>query len=269
MPTEIPTHAVWVDGDKTRLTQMFGNVLHNAHKFTNHGGLVTISLNFDDQEQTAIIKVEDNGVGIDSNVLPYLFDVFYQEEQKLDRALGGLGLGLSLVKSLTELHKGSVKISSQGVGKGATFTFSLPTTTVATARSEDKIKAEAIAPSRILLIEDNIDAAETTCMLLERRGHSVRLAYSGAEGIKLAREFMPHIILCDIGLPGMDGYQVARTMRLDPDLQSTPMIALTGYGRDKDRQQAKEAGFDMHLTKPIDSRSIQNILNLLRKEKAA
>ena len=267
--TEIPTHAVWVDGDKTRLTQMFGNVLHNAHKFTNHGGLVTISLNFDDQEQTAIIKVEDNGVGIDSNVLPYLFDVFYQEEQKLDRALGGLGLGLSLVKSLTELHKGSVKISSQGVGKGATFTFSLPTTTVATARSEDKIKAEAIAPSRILLIEDNIDAAETTCMLLERRGHSVRLAYSGAEGIKLAREFMPHIILCDIGLPGMDGYQVARTMRLDPDLQSTPMIALTGYGRDKDRQQAKEAGFDMHLTKPIDSRSIQNILNLLRKEKAA
>ncbi len=269
LKVDLPPKIVWVEGDLTRLTQMLGNILHNAHKFTNPGGVVSISLAADEREQTATVKIVDNGIGIDPRILPHIFDVFYQEEQKLDRTRGGLGLGLSLVKNLTELHNGVVNIASGGIGKGTTFTLRLPTTAAAAVHTGKAAPSENASQRRILLIEDNLDAAETTCMLLERKGHNVRLAYTGAEGIALAREFMPHIILCDIGLPGMDGYQVVRTMRLDPDLHATSIVALTGYGRDKDRQQAQEAGFDMHLTKPIDARNLQSVLAMPRRERMA
>ena len=269
LKVDLPPATIWVEGDLTRLAQMFGNVLHNAHKFTNPGGIVSISLASDEKERIATVKIEDNGIGIDPQTLPHLFDMFYQEEQKSDRASGGLGLGLSLVKNLTELHGGAVSIESAGIGKGTTFTFKLPTTTTAAVRTAKVAPPEHASRHRILLIEDNLDAAETTCMLLEKKGHDVRLAHTGAEGIALAREFMPHIILCDIGLPGMDGYQVAQAMRLDPDLHSASIVALTGYGRDKDRKRAQEAGFDMHLTKPIDARSLQNLLAMPHKERIA
>lgn len=253
-----PIVPLWTDGDSTRLTQIVGNLLHNAHKFTDPGGTVTIGLELDKKSQRAIITVSDTGIGIEPRMLPHVFDVFRQAEQGLDRSRGGLGLGLALVKGLVELHDGKVSAMSDGLGKGATFTIRLPVESMLTV--VDTSKPDAIPESpryRILLIEDNKLTAESTQLLLSFDGYDVRTAATGISGLEAAHDFRPQVILCDIGLPGMDGYEVVRALRKDNALASTYIIAMTGYGRDEDQRQAREAGFDMHMTKPIDYNNLR------------
>ncbi|HYD17726.1 MAG TPA: response regulator [Patescibacteria group bacterium] len=258
---EVPEHSFTMSGDCTRLGQMIGNLLHNAQKFTPVGGSITVRLAADG-EGMAAISVTDTGIGMESDVLPHVFEVFHQAEQGLDRARGGLGLGLAIVKGLASLHGGTVSAKSEGAGKGSTFTIHLPC-----EQSETGV-APACAPAgkagksklRILIIEDSLDAAETTQMLLANDGHEVRTSSNGPAGITLAHDFMPQVILCDIGLPGIDGYQVVQRLRADPKLANIYVIALTGYGREQDRKHAHDAGFDQHMTKPIDFRLLRQTL---------
>ncbi len=252
LEAELPARSVWVHGDPTRLAQAVGNLLHNAHKFTDPGGAVEVRLEVHGQE--ALLRVRDQGVGIDAKVMPFIFDVFRQAEQGLDRTRGGLGLGLSLVKGLVEMHNGKVSVDSDGVGMGAEFTIALPVMQAQRNTARKPMEGtDSIAPCyRILVVEDNQDTADSIRILLTRKGHEVRTAYSGTSGLEVARDFHPQVILCDIGLPGMDGYQFARAIRDDQQVTSAYVIALTGYGRDEDQVRAKEAGFDRHLTKPVD-----------------
>lgn len=265
----LPNEDIWVHGDPTRLVQMVGNILHNANKFTNPGGRVFIKLFTDEDRRRVLFRVRDTGIGMPPEILPHIFDVFYQAEQKLDRARGGLGLGLFLVKALTDLHNGTITAESSGLHQGAAFTVQLPTIDPPFESAEVISFTRQKTGRRVLLIEDNPDAAMTTHLLLEREGHEARVASSGPRGIALAEEFLPQIILCDIGLPEMDGYQVARELRQKPALQKALIVALTGYGRDEDKKQAQEAGFDLHLTKPIDLGSLRRTLAQVKETAAA
>ena len=257
---DVSAEPVFVEGDMTRLVQMVGNLLHNAHKFTLTGGLVTVRLT--QEKGAANIIVTDEGIGIDAKILPYVFDVFRQAEQGLDRTRGGLGLGLALVKGLVGLHDGQAIAHSDGPGKGASFTISLPITDMAAKKKKEVVEKPRSGREkyRILVIEDNRDTAESARMLLTLEGYDVKTAYNGSSGIETAKSFKPQVVLCDIGLPGMDGYQIARTIRNDPQLSGAYVIALTGYGRDEDQRQAREAGFDMHMTKPIDFSQLRHAL---------
>jgi signal transduction histidine kinase len=259
---DVPEQPIWVEGDPTRLVQTIGNLLHNAHKFTEPGGRVEVRLQIEDDDQTAAVRVSDTGIGIDPRMLPYVFDVFRQADQGLDRTRGGLGLGLALVRGLIELHGGDVAVESDGIGRGTQFTLRMPvagkpalqTPNPTAPRSEDTTKY------RILLIEDNQLTAESTRLLLSHDGYDVETANNGPTGLEAARLFRPQIVLCDIGLPGMDGYQVVRTLREDKELASSYIIAMTGYGRDEDQRRAQEAGFDLHMTKPIDYNDLLHTL---------
>lgn len=260
-----PSKPIWMEGDPTRLVQALGNLLHNAHKFSNAGGSVKVTLKYNKELRQAEISVKDKGLGIEPAILPDIFDMFRQADQGLDRSRGGLGLGLSLVKGLIELHGGRVSAASAGPGKGATFVVGLPVRIAATPDEE----ADSPAPSppekscRVLVVEDNPDTAASAGLLLRMDGYEVRIAHTGPEGLEAAREFRPQIVLCDIGLPGMDGYQVARALRDDENLSSAHIIALTGYGREEDLRKAKEAGFDLHLVKPIDHDGLRRALGRL------
>jgi signal transduction histidine kinase/CheY-like chemotaxis protein len=246
---------VW--GDRQRLTQVLSNLLENAIKFTPQGGSIRVSAR-GVAGGRAEVSVADSGSGIAAEVLPHVFEVFTQGEQSLDRSLGGLGVGLAVVKGLVELHGGFVSARSEGVGRGAEFTLSLPLTSrgpvlaPATGREEEA--------RRILVVEDNPDAAATMRDFLELSGHEVELACSGAAGVQAARQFHPEVVLCDLGLPGMDGFEVAAQLRRDPATASARLIAVTGYGRDEDRRRSKAAGFDLHLTKPVDPALLRQLL---------
>lgn len=259
---DVPDKPVWLHGDSTRLGQMIGNLLHNAQKFTPNGGNITVKL-ARQPDGMAAVSVSDTGIGMDGEVLPHVFEVFHQADQGLDRARGGLGLGLAIVKGLAALHGGFVAAESKGAGQGSTFTIRLPVEEVGIAEKPvaPAISAPCKSKLRILIIEDSLDAAETTQMLLAHDGHEVRTSSNGAIGLKIARDFLPQVILCDIGLPGIDGYQVVQRLRADPDLSKIYVIALTGYGRDQDRKHARDAGFDQHMTKPIDFRMLRQTLD--------
>ena len=247
----LPDDEVWVDGDPTRLQQVVGNLLHNAHKFSNSAGVITLRIDIVDG--MARVSVADTGVGIDPAMLDQVFDVFRQADQGLDRSRGGLGLGLALVKGLVQLHHGAVEVFSEGLNRGAEFRVHVPLS-LSNAPSQKAADgtATAVRPLRILLIEDNADAAESARMLLDQHGHQVAVANNARDGLAKARDFVPDVILCDIGLPEIDGYQVIQELRHDPNLARIYVIALTGYGRDSDRERALRSGFDLHLTKPID-----------------
>jgi len=255
-----PVTPFWIEGDPVRLAQVIGNLLHNAHKFTDPGGAVTVSIGLE-KNGIAAISVSDTGIGIEPKMLAHVFDVFRQAEQGLDRSRGGLGLGLALVKGLVELHGGEVFVTSEGPGKGTRFTIRLP---VEVAPSIVMPDMPAEIPDgtkyRVLIIEDNHLTAESTRLLLSDDGYDVQTASNGPTGLETARIFHPQVVLCDIGLPGMDGYQVARTLRQDEELSSSYVIAMTGYGRDEDQRQAHEAGFDLHMTKPIDYNNLRRML---------
>ncbi len=254
---EIPSIPFWVNGDPTRLVQVIGNLLHNAKKFTDSGGTVSLSLTRveEDGREHALLSVRDNGVGIDPSILPRIFETFVQADNSLSRSRGGLGLGLRLVKGLAELHGGSVEVASAGIGLGAEFRIRLPLAadkSPSIHQSADQPHPDGDKPRRVLVIEDNVDIAESMRMLLDAHGHDVGIATSGADGILAAQKSPPQIVICDVGLPGMSGYEVAKRFRACPPLANTYLIALTGYGRDDDRRAAQAAGFDLHLTKPVD-----------------
>jgi CheY-like chemotaxis protein len=258
---QIPDEPVWVYGDTARLEQIVSNLLINAMKFTDPGGSVTLGLVVLGNQ--AEITVQDTGVGMGPEVLRRVFDPFCQANKSVDRSRGGLGLGLALVKGLVELHGGQVKAESPGVGLGALLRVRLPLQMpVAAVQCEKSAPLEKETKAlRVLIIEDNIDAADSLQLLLSTFGHDVSLANSGSEGVEKASEFKPDVVLCDIGLPGsMDGYAVARALRNDPQFSGLQMIAMTGYGQDEDRRRAKEAGFDRHLTKPVNPETLEHLL---------
>ena len=254
----LPDAALWVNGDATRLTQVLGNLLHNAAKFSDrrdHASVTVVR-----EQGMAVVRVRDTGIGLSQELLPRLFEPFTQAETTLDRARGGLGLGLALVKGLVELHGGSVEVESAGPGQGAEFTVRLPIREVATDRAVARSAIRAPTARRVLVIEDNIDAAESLREVLEFGGHVVEIANSGRDGIERSLTFRPDMILCDIGLPGMDGYDVARRLRADKTLASTYLVALTGYALPEDLARAKEAGFDEHIAKPASLERIEEVL---------
>lgn len=247
--------AVWIDGDETRLGQVVENLLDNAIKFSRSGGEVTLEVAGDGGR--ARLVVSDQGDGIPQDDLPFVFEPFVQADRSLDRARGGLGLGLAMVKGLVELHGGSVGVDSAGPGLGSRFRVELPLAEPAATPPEP---AHACAPEpghlRVLVAEDNEDAAEMFRMLLELSGHAVSLATTGPDAVKLAQALRPDAVLCDIGLPGFSGYEVARQLRADPALRDTLMIAITGYGTAEDHAAAKAAGFDHHFPKPVDPQQV-------------
>ncbi len=256
-----PPEPVWVTGDPTRLAQVVDNLLTNAAKFTDGGGRVGVRLTADAKAGRATVAVRDTGIGIEPDLLPHLFETFMQADRSLDRSRGGLGLGLALVKGLIELHGGRVRAESAGPGQGATFTFWLP---LASAAPPDLESGSGEHPlglgRRVLVVEDSRDTALSLKMLLEMAGHQVALAHTGREGVEAARRERPEVVLCDLGLPEMDGFAVARHLRRDPATAEAWLIAVSGFAQEEDQQRALEAGFDRHLTKPVDPGKMLKLL---------
>jgi PAS domain S-box-containing protein len=246
-----------VHGDAERLVQCVANVLTNAAKYTDRDGRIEVGLREDGTE--AVITMKDDGAGIAPELLPHVFDLFVQSARTLDRSQGGLGIGLSVVKRLVEMHGGRVLAASEGVGRGSTFEIRLPL-----LQADDHPAAEVQRPtpprSRILIVDDNQDAADSLAMMLALDGHEVRQTHAGAPALACLREFRPDVVLLDIGLPGMDGYEVARRIREQPDGASVRLIALTGYGQESDKSRTRAAGFDEHLIKPVELRNLHQAL---------
>ncbi len=249
-----------LNGDEARMAQVVGNLLANSRKFTPSGGTVLLEVEEDVPNDMAILRVRDTGAGISPTTLPKLFDPFFQADESLERSKGGLGLGLALVKGIVEMHGGLVEATSDGLGTGAEFVLRIPAE-LRELELQRVQKTSSRPPSRrILVIEDNVDAAESLRDALEFGGHQVQVAHEGVGGLNKAREFKPHVVLCDIGLPGMTGYDVARAFRGDPLLGSAHLVALTGYALPDDQRRAQEAGFDQHLAKPPRLEEIEELL---------
>ncbi len=255
-----PSKCLWVQGDATRLTQVLGNLLINAGKYTPAAGEITLTL--EGTTEHVIYRVRDNGVGIEAELLSRVFDLFSQAETSLERTEGGLGIGLAVVKSIVEMHGGSVAALSEGQGKGAEFIIRLPRLEYVEVEQE-KAREQSVlpsAPQRVLVADDNSDLAESVAMLLRFEGHEVRIAHDGPSALELAEEFKPDAALLDIGLPGLNGYELARKLRSRSSGQKLLLIAVTGYGQFEDRERSKNAGFDCHLVKPVDPHALSALL---------
>ncbi|WP_321893299.1 hybrid sensor histidine kinase/response regulator [Paraburkholderia tropica] len=249
---------LFVEGDMARLVQCVGNILTNAVKYTDPGGVIRVWTR--PRGAHAVIGIADNGSGISAELLPHVFDLFVQSTRTLDRAQGGLGIGLAVVKRLVHMHQGEIAVHSEGVGHGATFEILLP----CIARpSESAVETDIakISPRRVLVVDDNRDAADSLAMLLALQGHTPVVAYRGDEAIARAQTFLPEVALLAIGLPGMSGYELARRLRAMPQLAGIRLVAITGYGQPEDDQHTREAGFDEHLIKPIDHKALQRSLS--------
>jgi PAS domain S-box-containing protein len=258
----LPPRPIDLDGDVTRLEQAISNLLNNAAKYTEKGGHIWVKAERDGRE--AVITVRDTGVGISAEMLPLIFDMFTQVDRSLERSQGGLGIGLTLVKRLVELHGGAVSAASDGPGKGSEFVVRLPIV-AESAKTLPQSMPERANPGptrslRILVVDDNRDSTESLGLLLRLSGHDVRGAYDGLEAIGAADEFRPDVVLLDIGLPKMDGYDVARRLRQEPWGQAMVVIAVTGWGQEEDRQRSIDAGFDHHLVKPVDPLTLLELL---------
>jgi two-component system CheB/CheR fusion protein len=254
----LPREPIYLEADPVRLAQVLANLLNNAAKYTEPGG--RIRLRAERQGQQVVLRVRDNGVGIAPKMLPRVFDLFAQADRTLDRSQGGLGIGLTLVKRLVELHGGRVRAVSRGLGKGSEFVVRLPVLGTPPPPGPAASVKPVRAGSRILVVDDNADAAGTLALLLQVKGHEVSTAHDGPTALELARAYHPGVVFLDIGLPGMDGYEVARRLRGQPDCPPCLLIALTGYGRDEDRRRGAEAGFDHYLVKPVDPEELQMLL---------
>ena len=252
---------LYAEADPARITQVVGNLLHNAVKYTDPGGYTLVSVTGNCIQQCAVIRVEDSGAGMSPELLKNLFVPFMQADQSMGRSGSGLGVGLFLAKGLAQLHGGDLSAHSDGPGKGSVFTVRLPLADgPALARVDEAAATASCHRLRVLVIEDNKDVADTLKLLLVEEGHEVLVAQNGTEGLDRAKEFKPDLLLCDIGLPGMDGYEVARSFRADADLKNVYLVSLTGYARPKDIQKAKEAGFHHHLAKPVSLEKIKATL---------
>ena len=259
----MPEGALWMQGDFARLSQVVANLLHNAAKYTEEGGSITLTLSAEDGR--ARIAVKDNGQGIDAELLPHVFELFEQGKRSLDRSQGGLGVGLTLVQRLVELHHGQVSATSAGVGKGSEFCVLLPgLEAAARPKADDKVRpllrSARRAACRVLVVDDNADIAQTISAYLELNGHEVRMAGDGLQALACAAEFAPEVVVLDIGLPQLDGYEVARRLRELPQTADTLLIALTGYGQLSDRLRAQEAGFGAHMVKPADPEALTQLI---------
>ena len=251
----VPAEAIHLEADAARVEQAVANLLTNAAKYTDPGGTVTVTAERDGED--AVVRVRDDGIGIAPEVLPRVFDLFTQGDRSLDRAQGGLGIGLTLVRRIVELHGGTVEAHSPGVRGGAEFVLRLPALPATADAAAVSVPASSPRPrdrhpARVLMVEDNPDAAESLVMILELLGHHVRVVHDGLAAVEAARANVPDVLLIDIGLPGMNGYEVAQAIRRDPALKHLVLVALTGYGRPEDKAQAMAAGFDYHLAKPVD-----------------
>jgi CheY-like chemotaxis protein len=264
---EMPERDIELHGDGTRLAQAFGNLLNNAAKYTPAGGQVRLRV-WQEGHQ-AWVEVRDNGIGIAPDMLDKVFSLFTQVENTDEHASGGLGIGLFLVRSLVHLHGGTVTAQSAGEGQGSTFTVRLPCLAplAATPAAEGAAAAPAgHVPARVLVVDDNVDAADTLATFLEMLGLQTQRAHDGPSAIAAAPGFRPDVVLLDIGLPGMSGYEVAKALRAHPGLGRVHLIALTGWGAEEDRRRAMAAGFDHHLTKPVDLGVLEDVLRQVQVE---
>ena len=263
----LPPEPVWLEADPVRLEQVFSNLLSNAVKFTEDGGRIALSV--ERQGQEVVVRVRDTGVGIPPDLLPRVFDLFTQGDRSIDRSRDGLGIGLTLSRRLVEMHGGTIEARSDGVGRGSEFVVRLPAflhhgppadEETAPARAADLEKKPPSRPLRVLVVDDSEDTTELLGTLLEMAGHSIQVAHTGPSALEVAAAFRPDAIILDIGLPGLDGYQVAQRLREDPALRSVTLIAATGYGQEEDLRRSREVGFDQHLVKPIDPGELQRLL---------
>lgn len=251
LSVEVPQTPVWVRGDARRLQQIVGHLIENACSFTDPGGRVSVRLDLDPNAKEVRLRVRDNGLGMGPDLVRNIFEPFCQPDRSRDRRSGGLGLGLALVKGLVSLHGGSIEAWSEGLGEGSEFTVRVPSAGEApTVTTTPMHPPTAAAPCRVLIIEDNRDGTDMLRRVVEMAGHEVRLAYTGPEGVEQALAWHPEVILCDLGLPGLDGYAVAQELRRHS--VSARLIAVTGYGTPEDKARTREFGFEAHLTKPAD-----------------
>ena len=262
----LPTEPIWLHADALRLEEVIVNLLTNAAKYTPDGGHIWLLLQQEGEQM--VLRVRDTGIGIAADSLPHIFELFTQAPRSLDRSQGGLGVGLAVVCKLVEMHGGTVGAQSAGSGKGSEFIVRLPVLSSPTRRSQILSKEgdeRSGSGWRVLVVDDNVDSADSIAMLLQVSGHEVRVAYSGQDGLDMADKYQPDIVLLDIGLPGMDGYEVARRLRKQPESKEAKLIAVTGYGQEAYRLQSQEAGFDYHLVKPVDAQKLQDLLVELMK----
>jgi PAS domain S-box-containing protein len=253
-----PSAPAWVDADVTRLTQVVVNLLTNAAKYTPQGGAISLSGSVTEGE--AVIRVRDNGIGIPPESLATIFEMFSQLTPALERSNGGLGIGLALVRGIVELHGGSISAASEGPGRGSEFTVRLPLAEAPVQSAEPEAVRAPQVPARVLVVDDNADAADTLVLALELIGCSARSAYTAAGGLELITAFAPQVALLDIGLPDLNGYEMARRIRALPGGENVHLVALTGWGQQSDKDQALAAGFNHHLTKPIDFGALEALL---------
>ncbi len=261
LSVSIPEEKIWINADETRMSQVISNLLNNAAKYTKERGHIWLTVQVIDNE--AVIEIRDSGVGIPPEMLPRIFDLFTQVNSSIDRAQGGLGIGLTLVKALVELHEGTISVASEGIGKGSRFTVHLPLAAeVKPPQPAPGLPAPAAAGAmfRIMVADDNKDSAESMALLLELQGHTVQTAHDGPSALELAKRFKPAIALLDIGMPGMSGYELAKALAVLPELKPLTLIAQTGWGQEEDRRRSREAGFDYHLVKPVDSAALREAI---------
>ncbi len=258
----LPPEPLPVSGDVVRLTQVLANLLTNAAKYQERAGRIRLTAGR--EGGSAVVRVKDDGIGIAPDLLPHIFDLFMQADHSLARSQGGLGIGLTLVHSLVQMHGGSVEARSAGPGQGSEFTVRLPLLTeaepAAAAEAPRPEKTAAGRKQRVLIVDDNVDGAHSLAMLVRLWGHEVRLAHDGPGGVELAETYRPDLVLLDIGLPGLSGYEVARQIRDDPGLAGSVLVAMTGYGQEEDRRRSRAAGFDHHLVKPVEPGALEELL---------
>jgi CheY-like chemotaxis protein/anti-sigma regulatory factor (Ser/Thr protein kinase) len=262
---DLPSQPVYLHADPVRLAQVFGNLLNNAAKFSEPRGRVTLSATV--VGSRVRIQVRDEGIGMSADALPKVFDMFVQADNSVARLHSGLGVGLALAKRLVELHDGSITAASPGVNRGSVFTVTLPVMAALASDRSDPAPAtpppSPQEPCRIMLVDDNVDFAMSLALLLETLGHSVSVAHDASEALAIANERAPDFAFLDLGLPRVSGYDLARKLRANPATARTVLIALSGWGQQQDRERSKEAGFALHLVKPIELQGIEAALRTL------
>ena len=258
LEVEVPSEGLVVHGDRDRLTQLIANLLNNAARYTPAGGRIWVRAQREGGH--ALLSVRDTGRGIEPQIIERIFDMFVQGRSVLERVGGGLGIGLALARRIAELHGGTLDAKSEGANRGAEFVLRLPLSQAPALAEQPRAEQRTAVPRRILVVDDNIDAATTLDVLLRSLGHETRVAHDGMTALEIAREFRPQVILLDIGMPGLDGYEVARRLRAMNHGQTFRIVAITGWGHETDRKRSKEAGFDLHLVKPVDPSVLVSVL---------
>jgi signal transduction histidine kinase/ActR/RegA family two-component response regulator len=262
LTVELPDEPIYLTADRARLAQVFGNLLNNSSKYTRSNGRISVSAKRVDDE--VMVTVKDNGAGIPQDKLDSIFDMFMQVDLTAERSQGGLGIGLTLVKRLAEMHGGSIEARSAGEGQGSEFIVRLPVLSKPSVAAQPKPAASEPSPERrILIVDDNVDAADSLAMLLEITGNKTYMAHDGVEAVEAIEEHRPEVVLLDIGLPRLTGHEVCRQVRQQPWGKDIVMIALTGWGQEDDRRQSEEAGFNGHLVKPVDYDKLLELLSSL------